>query len=603
MLRSPILWKLFATYVALAGACLAGAGYATRRMLIDDQRTEVERSLLDRARILAPTLERRLDENSAGFESFLRDVAHEIGCRVTIIRADGVVLAESERDPAETDDHSNRPEFVEAMRGAAGKSVRRSVTLSKELLYVAIPLGSAEPPQRILRLALPLDVDRRSASRVAEVLLWTGAFGIIASLVIGFLTARRLTRPLADMTHVAGRYTQGDYRHRVRTQARDEVGELGRALNLMGEELEHKIQTIQRDREETRTILSAMVEGVVAVDRTGKVLLVNEAARKIFGLDGLSPEGRHLTEVLRNSQVLPAVDETLERGRPSAFEVEMVHGSERVLEAQAAPIKGVSGGAVIVFHDISRLRKLENVRRDFVANVSHELKTPLTSIKGYVETLLSGGIDDTENNLRFLRKVAANADRLHALITDLLSLSRLESEVEPYALAVVDLRAIVERSVASFRDHVAAKGMAIEITTERTALRVVGDDGALTQVVDNLLDNAIKYTPDGGRVTIDLARDAGRIRLAVQDTGIGIPAKDLPRIFERFYRVDRARSRELGGTGLGLAIVKHIVQALRGSVEVTSELAKGSRFVVTLCAAEDPPAGGAPPASPRALNR
>ncbi|MBI1849829.1 MAG: HAMP domain-containing protein [Planctomycetes bacterium] len=582
MLRSPILWKLFATYVALGAVCLVGAGYATNRILVDSARREVEHGLIERARALAPTLERDVIGDSPDLEARVRDLARTIGDRITVIRADGTVIAESDRDLFEVGNHSNRPEFIAAMRGTPDTAMRHSATVGRDLLYAAVPIGAAIPPLAVLRLALPLEIVSSNAAHIRDVLLWAGSLGLLAAVVLGFVVARRLTRPLAEMTEVARRYTVGDLASRVRASSRDEIGELGRALDLMGEELERKIQTVERDREETRALLSAMIEGVIAVDGDERIILVNAAAREIFPLGGTPPEGRSLTDAIRNEPVLRAVTATLRERRSHAFEVTLLDGSGRVLEAQATPIGGARGGCVVVFHDISRLRRLEDVRRDFVANVSHELRTPLTSVMGYVETLLAGGMVDGETSRTFLRKIASNAERLHALITDLLSLSRLESQAEPYRLAPVRVNAVVEKSLGSFRDRIAAKSMTLEVLGERDDVLALADEGGLRQVVDNLLDNAIKYTPDGGRITVEIGGDERNVTLAVKDTGVGIPAPDLPRIFERFYRVDRARSRELGGTGLGLAIVKHVVQALHGTIEVASEPGRGSRFVVTL---------------------
>jgi len=420
--------------------------------------------------------------------------------------------------------------------------------------------------------------------------------------MLGLPVARRLTRPLREMRRVAEKFARGDFRRRASVLGSDEIGHLASALNRMGEELEERIRLTDEDRNKTLAILGAMQEGLVAVDRDERIVLINRSARDLTGLGSEAVEGKRTWEAIRVGAVVDILRAALD-GRDSwRDDIALPGRTGLVVEAHAAPIGPEDGpveGAVAVLHDVTRLRKLESYRRDFVANVSHELKTPLTTIRAAVETLLSGAARDPEAMTRFLAKIDVQSSRLEALIGDLLSLSRLESEGLARGKAPVDLRAILTDSVGRFAEKAAAKKVSVSFTPGDESLDpaeapcVMGDGGALSQVFDNLIDNAVKYTPEGGHVRVSMRESgAGRIAVDVEDDGLGISEPDTERIFERFYRVDRARSRDVGGTGLGLAIVKHIVVLHRGSVQVRSALGEGSTFSVTLPRSLDPLEGG-----------
>jgi two-component system phosphate regulon sensor histidine kinase PhoR len=405
------------------------------------------------------------------------------------------------------------------------------------------------------------------------------AIGAFVALVLGLFVARRITAPIAQMTAAAEDLRSGGYGRRVGDLPRDEIGILGDTLNRLSTEVTERIRTISRDDAQLRAVLAGMSEGVVAVDEEDRVVITNAAARRLLGITAQRPEGAKLWELARVSALETILAETRRTGREARADVVIAReGKETKLEVHGSPIPPPSRGVVIVLTDVTDLRRLESMRRDFVANVSHELKTPLTSIRGYVETLLEGAIDDSENNVRFLEKVDDHVRRLTHLVTDLLTLARIESE-ESLPVERVDLGGVVGDSFA--RHEASARGKDIRCHEDiEGTVEVLGDREALVQVVDNLLTNAIKYTPPGGTVTLR-TRTNGRMGvLEVLDTGIGIPAKDLDRIFERFYRVDKARSRALGGTGLGLAIVKHLVQRMDGKVSVQSEYGAGTRFTV-----------------------
>jgi len=379
----------------------------------------------------------------------------------------------------------------------------------------------------------------------------------------------------------------------VRVTRRDELGLLGETLNELGAEITTRIAELSREDAQLRAVLASMIEGVVAVDERDRIAFINQAARDLLEIDEARPEGRELWPLAPIRELQELLQHARKSGARELSEIDLHRGDkERVFQAHASPIQGGEDGTgagrgfVLVLHDITELRRLERIRRDFVANVSHELKTPLTSIQGFVETLLSGAVHDQDNNVRFLQRIDANVKRLTNLVSDLLSLARIESGQLDVERAVVDWREVLDGVVRLREPAVAAKGLTLEVQGRERPLRVRGDREAMTQVLDNLVDNAIQYTGAPGRITVRLGSQDGRGVVAVQDTGIGIPAADLDRIFERFYRVDRARSRAAGGTGLGLSIVKNLVLRMEGEVRVQSVEGKGSTFLVELPLAE-----------------
>ncbi|MHB1423220.1 MAG: HAMP domain-containing sensor histidine kinase [Gemmataceae bacterium] len=447
-------------------------------------------------------------------------------------------------------------------------------------------------------LATIVAVTTRDADGRSRIVLLTGgaaAAAVLVSLALSARLARRLSRPLHVLIGIADKIGEGNSGQRVFTDGQDEIGELVRAFNRMSEQLDARIARLEEDRQQLRTILSGMVEGVVALDAGQRILYANERATQLLGLPWQAPVGRRLWEVVRQRPLLDVVQRALDSSEPQREELGWSGSSIRSLTVHAAslpprassPTTGGDargGGAVLVLHDTTELRRLERLRQEFVANVSHELKTPLSIIKACVETLLDGAIDDLEHRQHFLEQLDSQSNRLHALILDLLSLARIESGAELFDFQPLTVSEIVKTCMERHRPRAEAKGQVFEIAAspDEETLAVWADEEALEQILDNLLDNAVKYTPQGGRVSVHWRRADEQVCLEVADTGIGIPEQDLPRIFERFYRVDKARSRELGGTGLGLSIVKHLSQAMHGSVRAASRPGRGTTFIVCL---------------------
>jgi two-component system phosphate regulon sensor histidine kinase PhoR len=535
----------------------------------------------------APLLEGSPDE--ASLQARAQHSARILGARVTVIAADGTVLAESDLEsPREMENHAGRPEVRQAMAGQVGSDIRRSATLGRDLLYVAVPLERPGQPRIALRLALPIQDIDEARTLVRRTVAGGAILALVVAVVIGLFVSRRVTRPLRQMEGVARRMAEGDLAQTVPVAGTDEIAELGVALNRTAVALREKIERLGDEQAKVRTILDGMTEGVVALDDRGRLLLLNPSARVMFGAENGAPEGRPFVEVVRQKGLLDLVGEVRASGAPARHELELGPPVNRVVAARGAPLGlgPVTGGVLLVLHDVTELRRLERVRSEFVANVSHELRTPLTCIKGYLETLLDGALDDRAHARRFLEVAGTHAERLDRLIDDLLELSNIESGRVTLVPKRLDLGEVVAGVAAMFERRTGQSHQTLERTVP-VGLSVQADRDRLVQILVNLVDNAVKFTPEGGRIGIEAGPAGdGRVEIRVSDTGIGIPSTDLPRITERFYRVDKDRSREVGGTGLGLAITKHLVQAHGGELHVESALGQGTTVTFTL------PAGG-----------
>ena len=407
----------------------------------------------------------------------------------------------------------------------------------------------------------------------------------VAALLLSLWVSRGLARQLDELRDAAEHLGLGKGRARVRLGEGDEIASLGHTFNDLSERLAARIARLEEDRQQLRTILSGMVEGVVALDAEQRILFANDRATQLLELAAPAPVGRRLWEVVRQRPLLDVVQRALAAPEPLREEIGWAGATPRSLTLHAARLSGEpSRGAVLVLHDTTEIRRLERLRQEFVANVSHELKTPLSVIKACVETLQMGAVDDAQHRGAFLDRIAQQSDRLHALILDMLSLTRIESGEELFELTAVPVGPAVEACLERHRTRAEARHQTLHVGdgTGANHLAVWADEEAFGQILDNLVDNAVKYTPEGGEIRVGWRLDGEQVSLEVADNGIGIPEPDLPRVFERFYRVDKARSREVGGTGLGLSIVKHLVQALRGNVGAASRVGEGSIFTVRL---------------------
>ena len=548
-------------------------------------------TLVTQAGLLHDSFSPLLDSppGAPAFQARAQRYARILGARVTVIAGDGTVLAESDRESVrEIENHAGRPEVRRALDGQVGSDVRRSATVGRDLLYVAVPLEHQGRPRAVLRLALPThDVDA-SRALVRRTLAGGAVLAIGVALVIGLFVSRRVTRPLRGMEDAARRMAEGDLAQAVPVAGTDEIAALGIALNRTAVVLREKIERLGDEQAKVRTILDGMIEGVVALDDRGRLLLLNPAARAMFAVATEIAEGRPFLEVIRQKELLDLVYEVRASGAPARHELELGPPVNRVVAARGAPV-GLgpeTPGVLLVLHDVTELRRLERVRSEFVANVSHELRTPLTCIKGYLETLLDGALDDRAHARRFLEVAGTHAERLDRLIDDLLELSNIESGRVTMVPMRLDLGEVVAGVAAMFERQTTQSRQTLERVVP-PGVAVHADRDRLVQILVNLVDNAVKFTPEGGRIRVEAETGPdGRVEVRVRDTGVGIPSTELPRITERFYRVDKTRSREVGGTGLGLAIVKHLVQAHGGELHIESALGHGTTVSFTLPAGE-----------------
>jgi len=591
-LRERIAVGAVAASAAALLAVLLLVGPDVRRRTVENTRS----TLLAEARLMARVVERPLAEGapSTEIDALVDSAAREVSARATIIAPDGRVLADSSLSGPElaaVENHAGRPEVVEALRGETGTAVRHSATVDVDLLYAAVPIRHDGRVIGVARVALPLYGIEEQAQQVARSTVLALALAFAVAVVLAIALSAPLAGPLREMMESAHRFAAGDLSARTRISRQDEIGELARILDRSADQLQARLNELAGERARTDAILSAIDSGLLAVDHRGTVILANHSLRR--SLDLPEPLGRHYVEVIRHSEVGRALEAALRTGRPQALEFR-IHHLRRIYALQAGPFPGQEGmphGAVLTFLDVTERRRVDEVRRDFVANASHELRTPLTSIRGFVEALEDGGVEDPPTAKRFLERIRAAAERMTALVSDLLELSRLESGERPPAWERVAPDEVVDEVIAALSALAAAKQ--IEVTSQVDAPLFETDRDRLRGVLENLVENALKYTPAGGHVSVSARTDEGSVVFEVADDGPGIGAEHLPRLFERFYRVDKARSRELGGTGLGLSIVKHLVESLGGLVSVSSEPGRGSQFSVRFPRARREPARSA----------
>jgi len=582
--RRNLFWKLALTFFGLLLSVLFAVGFFAERALRQDYERSAYAQLASVARF-AQTRLPQFPTNPAAQPEELRDVrawAAQIGqsgTRVTVIAANGQVLVDSESDASTMENHADRPEFRQALASGSGRSIRPSVTLKRDLIYYAVRQGTASGSPVVLRFALPLDnadevvASFRRSLWLALVIIFLIAGG--ASLLVSRSVADRVER-LRKFSH---RVAEGDFRPLPGDGSGDALEALGAALNQTAARMDRTIHTLTEERNMSAAILGSMVEGVAVVNGSERLVFANQGFAEILELDVPPKSGSALVEVVRQTELIEAVRQVL--AGESRVEAEIVTGTLRqhFFAATVAAVRaGETSGAVVVLHDITELRKLERVRRDFVANVSHEFKTPLTAIQGFSETLLAGAIDDPQNRERFLGIILEHSRRLARLTDDLLKLSQMDADRLEVEIRSVSVSELIESCLETAQHRAAEKELEVSADFPANLPNIAGDRRRLAEVLQNLLDNAIQYTLPGGRIVVRADLREADVVFTVSDTGIGIPKVDQSRIFERFYRVDAARSREAGGTGLGLAIAKHLVEVHGGRVWVDSEVGQGSHF-------------------------
>jgi two-component system, OmpR family, phosphate regulon sensor histidine kinase PhoR len=599
-----LIWQIYPAIIIIVLVVIAAVTWYGSGIFRSFYLEKAESDLESRGNLVRYRIGDYLNQGDTnGLRQFCKDAGRSSGTRITIIDRGGRVLADSNENPETMDNHRLRPEVVSAYAGDRGSSIRFSTTLKEKMLYIAIPLNGTTDLARkasavsgvnaVIRMAVPItELDHTMGKMYMRIALGCMAIGVMAAFLTLFIS-RNISRPLEEMTRSAERFARGDFSQRMQPLLHRasslEVAELAAAMDRMAELLDEKIKAIVTHRNQLETVFSSMVESVIALDREERVISINSAAAQLLGIQRKEAQGKFIQEILRNIPLQKYVQQILNSGESLEDEIVLQDGcGEKYLQTSVVTLsdgKGKSVGVLIVMNDVTHLRRLERIRRDFVANVSHELRTPITSIRGYVETLLDGALDSREDSVHFLEIVLRQSDRLSAIIDDLLSLSSIEQESREICREEGQLYRVLDAAAQTCRLMAEQRGVDVHIVCPENIIALMNVT-LLEQAVVNLLVNAITYSKFGDTVRIETGVAGepgdGKVRIAVIDTGCGIAREHLPRLFERFYRSDKARSRDAGGTGLGLAIVKHIVQAHDGTVEVTSVEGKGSEFTVTI---------------------
>jgi two-component system phosphate regulon sensor histidine kinase PhoR len=576
---------LLLSYVVVVLVAVGAMVWSAVRTLRESQREWIQASLEAAARAVSETIAEFPDPLTAErVDRECKQIGRSAGYHLTVILPDGTVIGDSRSDPAQMENHGSRREFVEALRSATGVAARDSTTVQRMMLYVAVRVPQSGPPRAVVRTAMPLFGIEAALRGIGRHLALTGLFIALVAGGATVFVSRRLIRPLQALRESAERFAKGALDHRAPLSAVTEIGRVADSFNAMAAQLRERIERVTRQRDEQETLLSCMSEGVLAVNGDGTLLFMNQAAAVLFGVKPDAGVGRSLLEVVRNADVQEIVARTLRSEETIQAEL-YLPASDRHLQARGARLRRNGGphGAVIVLTDVSEMRRLERMRRDFVANVSHELKTPVTAIKGYAETLRDGAVGDPADRSRFLEVICRQADRLQAIIEDLLALAAIEHAGDMHAVEMEDVALAPLLEAACRNCRAAADEKRIRIRCECPAdLRARVNASLIEQAVTNLVENAVKYSDSGSEVSAAAMTEGSEIVLRVSDRGVGIAAEHLPRLFERFYRVDKGRSRKQGGTGLGLAIVKHVAIAHGGRVDVSSAPGRGSVFRLRL---------------------
>lgn len=582
------MWQLYPAYLSIIIIALFVVAFfssrSMRRFYYDHVASDLKaRALLVREHVL-PALEEMDFEQ---IDKISKKLGSESSTRITIVLPEGRVIADSDELVRNMENHANRPEIKDAIEKGVGRSVRFSSTLNTTMMYLAIPTKEQGQTMAVVRTSFPLTaIEERLSKMYNSILLIAVIVAVIAALISLFIS-EMISKPIEQMKETAQRFASGHLDLRVPIPKSAELAELANSLNEMAQQLHERIETITKQKNESDAILSSMVEGVLAVDSEARVVSINKAAANFLGLvNGDDVLGRNIEEVIRNPDFQKFTQDTLREKAPRESEIFLPGPPDRYCSLHGACLtdsRGDNSGAVIVLSDTTRMKRLEDIRRDFVANVSHELKTPITSIKGFVETLLEGAMNEPKEAERFLKVIATHTDRLNAIVEDLLSLSRLEeaSEERKLTFSASALKPVLDSVIDLSKIKAEQKRIAVDVECD-SALKANINTILLEQALLNLLDNAIKYSEPESKVQIRAWKKDDTIAISVQDNGCGIPSKHQKRIFERFYVVDKSRSRKLGGTGLGLAIVKHISQVHGGYVKVQSSPLKGSTFTIFL---------------------
>jgi two-component system phosphate regulon sensor histidine kinase PhoR len=597
-MKRVLLRRIFFSYFILASILLIVLGNYLSGAIKDNYISELLENLTVQSRLIAEDIPLSFKDN---LDDFCKNYKDKTGARITIIDSSGRVLGDSDEPSSLMDNHSNRQEIIEAETNDIGSAIRFSKTIHKNLFYLALAI-TKDSQKRFLRMSVPLhDID--AAVRKIKIQILTASFvSLFIVFLIGIVLTGRIVKTIEQITVFSKEVASGNFRKRLFPRGKDELGELTENVSNMAQELKNRLEQSEEEKHMIEVILMNMSDGLMLTDPKGRILLSNSAMKNLFGIES-SIEGKTVMETLRKAELMEVIDKVVETKETTSREIEVAYPKELYVMMTAAPysVRGELSGVVLVCHDITRLKQLEDVRKDFVANVSHEIKTPITAIKGFAETLLEGALDDKENAYKFLETIKNHSERLNSLVSDLLTLSRIELGDIKIEKETINLDTVIDSAFETLREKAQSKGLYLKKEISPGLQEIKADRNRLIQILLNLVDNGIKFTEQGG-VTVRVRnaefrmRDKGvskeipqseitiphSIEISVEDTGIGIPKKHFSRLGERFYRVDRARSRELGGTGLGLAIVKHLVKAHGWEMEIESTPGKGTAVKIII---------------------
>lgn len=569
--------KLFVFLLIILFFGVTLTGYMSYRFAKNLILRNVNESLVSEARLIEGYIA-LLNENP-NYDLLAKELKGRIGKRITIIRQDGKVIGESDKPSEELENHLYRPEIRDAIEKGDGTAIRYSSTEGTYMYYYASKYVK-NTRIYVLRLSMPLKDIKLAQANILRLIIFAIITGIIICSILAFLYVNIFTQPIRQLTKVATNIALGQYDKRINISTKDEIGQLGHAFNLMAGRLEDTIKDLRDKKNKLESILTSMDDGVIVVDNHEKVILINPAARNMFSIEG-EAVGKHIIEVIRNNEMENMIKNVPE----NEMEIRISYPNPRFFRLKTVKVvnyekdrKGI--GLCLVIQDITKIKALEKMRSDFVANVSHELRTPLTSIKGFAETLKY--VEDQETRNKFLDIIYVESERLTRLINDILTLSELENRDYAANFEKINVNRALEEIYSIMEPVARNKNITLKYAKYDNELFISGDRDKFKQMIINLVDNAVKYTGQGGTVEINLSFENEKARISIKDNGIGIPGEHIPRLFERFYRVDKARSRSLGGTGLGLAIVKHILLMFKGEIKVKSKVGEGTTFTIYL---------------------
>ncbi len=585
--KKRLLWQLYPSYLLITLISLLAVGLfassAFREFFLD--RTAAD--LKSRAHLLEKQVDNYIAPlDGMSVDSICKSAGRQSSTRITVIISSGKVVGDSEEVPENMDNHANRFEVSEALRGEVGTSIRYSKTLKHEMMYVAIPLKRNNNILGVLRTSIPVTSIYDELQSIQIQIAFGGLLIALFAAGVSLFISKRISKPIEEIKKGAERFARGDLNYRMPAADTEEMRGLAEAMSQMAIQLDVRIKTAIKQRNELEAVLSSMKEGVIAVDLDEKIISINQSADSMFKSRTSDLEQRSIQEVIRNPELQKITKKAISSGEHSEGDIVLYQGEESILNVRTTSLLDENEkfiGIIVVLNDVTQLRHLETMRKEFVSNVSHEIKTPLTAIKGFVETLSQGAMENPGEAKRFLNIIEKHVNRLVALIEDLMRLSVIEQKdkIEDITLEKGHIRSVIKTAIQVCQAKAEAKSIKVGlICNEDISARI--DPPLLEQAAVNLLDNAIKYSEEEGLVQIEVITKDTEVCISFKDYGIGIPKEHLPRLFERFYRVDKARSRKLGGTGLGLAIVKHIVQTHGGYVTVESEPGEGSNFVIHL---------------------